>query len=139
MARFASFFLPLLGMSFSPVVAVLPQETLASFQILTANEQQEAIEFILNKTEIAGYGATDIDVPNVLASMRNSTTHPVSHFAFAFRLNRMLSELLGDAHTRVEVTAEENYLRLDICLAWLSGEEPSLISTCQTDHSEIGT
>jgi hypothetical protein len=120
------------------------EQVLASVRVLTVDEQQEALDFILNKTQESGYSAIGRDLktePAVLL-MRDSTSVPASHFAFSFGLNRMLHDLFADAHIRVEVDAilaEATYATLDLCLSWLHGEEPRIINSCDTDYAQVGT
>mmetsp|Transcript_26977 Transcript_26977/g.31866 ORF Transcript_26977/g.31866 Transcript_26977/m.31866 type:complete len:192 (+) Transcript_26977:101-676(+) len=130
------------------VVAAQEQEQglLTSARVLTVDEQQEALNFILNKTHESGYsaiGLLDLETEPAVLSMRNSTSVPTSHFAFTFGLNRMLHDLFADAHLRVEVdaiVADATYATLDgLCLSWLTGDEPRLINSCETESARVGT
>lgn len=118
---------------------------LASFRMLTIGEQEQALGLILNKAESTSYEAyfeTDsLETMPAVATMRDLISTPSRHYDFSFGLNRMLLELFGDAHTRVEVSNEvagATYLGLDICLLWLFGNKATLVSTCQTDYANIG-
>lgn len=114
--------------------------------MVTIDEKEEALTSILNKTYEAAYetfGLSDglLTTMPAVSSMRNLTSSPSRHYEFSFGLNiRMLLELFGDAHTRVEVMAADNYFGLDVsCLSWLFDGEPSLVSTCCIDCGEVDT
>jgi hypothetical protein len=128
--------------SLAVVDAAASLEELASFRLITVDEQQEALDFILDKTQASAYQRFDnLETTSAVIAMREETiTAPSRHFEFAFRLNHMLLELFGDAHTRVEVNEQvaEDYYGLNLCLSWILGEDPMLVSSCETDYAQVG-
>ncbi|CAB9522505.1 Peptidase family S41 [Seminavis robusta] len=127
--------------------AVTADARLSARRIVNAEEQLEALEFILNKTLASAfetYGVSSLDDRAPVMEMRNSLSTNSTHYDFQFRLNRMLNELFHDAHTRVEVESNlDKYRSIDMCLTWVAsgelGEESwDLISSCDTDYSQRG-
>ena len=119
-------------------------QALQSLRILSVEQQKEALDFVLNKTIDSAYEAYDVqdfEALSPVATLYNRISTARPHSEFQFGLNQMLQELFHDAHFRVEVneaTASASYLGLNLCLEWLVGDFPSLVSTCETDYANIG-
>lgn len=116
---------------------------LASFRALTVEEQQSAVDLILNQTQASGFLALgrDLEGEPTVQQLRNLISEPLRHYQLSFGINRMLQDLFQDAHTRVEVNEElttAQYKVLDLCLAWLYGDELQLVNTCETDYANPG-
>jgi hypothetical protein len=120
-----------------------------STTLISQAEQQDALDFILNKTlasALETFGVETLDDNPSILEIRSAISAAPSqtHGDIGFQLNRMLLGLFQDAHYRVEVSGDEleNYQYLDLCLDWIPKDDGftswTLVSTCDTSLVEKG-
>lgn len=121
---------------------------LTSLQTLSLSEQEEAMDFVLDKVLMTHYetiGKDSLGNETAVLDMRAKLQEDLLHSDFAFGINRMLLKLFQDAHTRVwpsdEALQVYYYLEHD-CLEWMKDDDDELsrilVSTCETAYARVG-